>query len=80
MINLPALVDPVNDIAATSGCFVSQVPTPAPSPFTRLNTPFGKPASSIISASNIEDKGAISDGFNTTEHPAASAGATFNIT
>ena len=53
------------------------VPTPAPSPFTKLNTPFGKPASSIISANSIPEIGAISDGFKIIVHPVANAGTTF---
>ncbi len=49
----------------------------APSPLTKLNTPFGNLISSIISAKIIDDKGAISDGFNTIVQPAAIAGITF---
>ena len=52
-------------------------PTPAPSPFTKLKTPAGKPASCIISANNKPDKGAISDGFKIIVHPVAKAGITF---
>ena len=53
------------------------VPTPAPSPLTKLNTPDGNPASSIISANNIPEIGAISDGLSTIVHPEAKAGTTF---
>ena len=52
----------------------------APSPFTRLKTPAGNLASSIISANSIEESGAISDGFNIIVHPAAKAGITFKFT
>ena len=54
------------------------VPTPAPSPLTKLKTPFGKPTSSIISANNIPDIGAISDGFKIIVHPVANAGTTLS--
>ena len=76
-INLPALVDPVKDTKSISGWDEISVPTPAPSPFTRLNTPAGKPASSIISANNIADIGAISDGLWIIVQPVAKAGTTF---
>ena len=76
-INLPALVDPVNEIISTSGWPDKCVPTPAPSPLTKLKTPFGKPTSSIISANNIPEIGAISEGFKIIVHPVAKAGITF---
>ncbi len=74
---LAARVEPVNEIIAISGCPLSDVPTPGPSPLMRLNTPAGTPASSRISAKIIASNGAISLGFNTIVQPAASAGATF---
>ena len=77
VINFPALVDPVNETISTSGCPDRSVPTPGPSPFTKLNTPAGNPASSIISANSIPDNGAISDGLSTIVHPVAKAGITF---
>ena len=80
LIATPARVEPVKLTMSTSGCAVRCAPTPAPSPFTRLNTPGGKPAASIISASNMALSGACSAGFSTIVHPAASAGATFSIT
>ena len=63
-----------------SGWLVKASPVTAPSPFNKLNTPFGKPASSIISVNNIDESGAISEGFKTTVQPAARAGITFNVT
>ena len=51
-------------------------PTVGPSPFTRLNTPGGTPASWRISVNTMAFSGAISVGFNTIVQPAASAGAT----
>ena len=79
-IKAPALVDPVNEIIFTSGWLVKASPVVAPSPFTKLNTPFGNFASSINSAIIIADKGANSDGFKTIVHPDAKAGITFNVT
>ena len=49
-------------------------PTVGPSPLTRLNTPFGTPASCMTSAKMMALSGAISDGFSTMVQPAASAG------
>jgi hypothetical protein len=54
----------------------SASPTTGPYPVTRLNTPAGRPTCSKISASTNALSGATSLGFNTTVHPAASAGAT----
>jgi len=54
-------------------------PTPGPSPLTRLKTPGGKPASSIISASSMAESGAISVGLRMTVQPTASAGATLSM-
>ena len=71
---IPARDDPVKLTISTSGCTDSCVPTPRPSPLTRLNTPAGKPASWIISANNRPESGAISEGFNTMVQPDASAG------
>ena len=78
MISFPALVDPVKEIISISGWPDICVPTPAPSPLTKLKTPFGKPASSIISANNIGEIGAISGGLRIIVHPVAKAGITFN--
>ena len=66
----------LEDVLDSDLCFIC-VPTPSPSPLTKLNTPGGKPASSIISANNIPEIGAISDGLSTIVHPVAKAGTTF---
>ena len=79
-IKAPALVDPVKEIILISGWLVRASPVVAPSPLTKLNTPFGNFTSSIISASIIEDSGANSDGFKTIVQPAAIAGITFKQT
>jgi len=54
-------------------------PTVAPSPFTRLNTPFGTPAACRTSAKMIAFNGAISLGLSTMVQPAARAGATLHV-
>jgi hypothetical protein len=76
--SMPAPVEPVKDIASMPGCAAIAVPTPAPSPLTRLKTPFGTPASSRISAIRSADSGATSDGLRTIVQPAASAPATLH--
>src|SRR6195952_3452666 len=74
--SMPARVDPVNEIMSIPGCSLIAAPTSGPRPLTRLNTPFGTPASCMISAKINADDGVNSDGFSTIVHPAASAGAT----
>src|SRR6266478_4446566 len=56
----PARVEPVNEIMSMSGCSLMAAPTSGPRPLTRLNTPFGTPASCRISAKINADDG---DGF-----------------
>ena len=46
----PARVEPVNDTMSMPGCEARAAPTVGPSPFTRLKTPAGTPASCRISA------------------------------
>ena len=72
--SMPARVEPVNDTMSMSGCADSGAPTLTPSPLTRLNTPAGTPAASMISAKRIALSGATSDGLSTIVQPAASAG------
>ena len=72
----PARVEPVIDTMSTSGCVERAVPTPGPSPLTRLNTPGGTPASCITSANSSALSGATSLGLSTMVQPAASAGPT----
>src|SRR3569832_1901394 len=74
-MRLPARVEQVNDTISTSGLPTSASPIFGPVPLTRLNTPGGKPAASMTSASTKAFNGATSDGFNTTVHPAANAAA-----
>ncbi len=73
---MPARVEPVKDTMSMPGCDEIASPTVGPSPFTRLKTPGGTPASCRISAKMIAFSGAISVGFSTIVQPTASAGAT----
>src|SRR5690606_28105186 len=75
-ISMPARVLPVKDTMSMPGWALSALPTPAPSPFTRLNTPAGTPALSITWANRQALSGASSLGFSTMVQPAARAGAT----
>ena len=76
---IPALVDPVKDIIATSGWSDSAAPTVGPYPFTTLKTPFGTPALSNTSARSIAQYGEISLGFKTIVQPAARAADTLVV-
>src|SRR2546425_2982386 len=73
---IPARVDPVKETISTSGWEEIAAPTLDPSPFTRLKTPGGTPASPKICANRQAESGAISLGFRIMVQPAASAGAT----
>src|SRR5207244_13169744 len=73
----PLTSEPVKLIFATSGCSTRAEPTSAPKPVTTLKTPSGSPASLVKSANSSVLTEANSDGFTTTEQPAASAGAHF---
>ncbi len=75
----PARVEPVNETMSMSGWREIASPTVGPSPSTRLNTPFGTPASASTSANRCALSGAISLGLSTTVQPAASAGATLQL-
>ena len=79
-ISMPARVEPVKDTKSTFGWVAIVVPTPGPSPLTRLNTPFGTPASCRISARIMASKGASSEGFKIMVQPVAKAGATLQLT
>ncbi len=77
-IILPVWIEPVNVTLLTSGCEDNAAPVVIPSPVTMFRTPGGSPASVANSANISTDNGVSSDGFNTTVHPAANAGATFH--
>ncbi len=79
MIFAPVALSPTNAIALMSGCSVRALPAVSPSPLTTLRTPGGRPASSASCASRAPDSGAHSAGLWTTVHPAAKAGAIFQV-
>ena len=78
-MSLPTSVEPVKLTLLTSGCETRGAPVPGPSPVTTLNTPGGKPASWISSASISAVSGVCSAGLSTRVQPAASAGASFQV-
>ena len=65
----PVTTDPVNEIAAMSGCLISVSPTTDPRPMTRLNTPGGMPDAAMIFDSACAVPGTRSAGLNTTQFP-----------
>ena len=79
MISPPVLVEPVNAILSTPGWRTRYAPVDGPSPGTTLTDPAGNPTSVASSASRIAVSGVCGSGLRTTEHPAASAGASFQV-
>ena len=75
---LPALVEPVKETMSTPGWPATASPATGPVPLTRLKTPGGSPADSMISARMKAFSGTTSLGFSTTVQPAARAGATLS--
>ena len=69
---------PVKVILSMPGWAVMAAPTSAP-PVTTLMTPGGNPASAVRSASISAVTGVISEGFMIAVHPAASSGASFQV-
>src|ERR1700735_5296478 len=65
-------VEPTNDTAAMPG-WARIASTASLSPCTTLNTPLGKPASRINSATISEGDGSIGLGFRMKQFPAAMA-------
>jgi len=78
-ISAPTLVDPVKEIARIPECAQSGPPARGPSPWTMLSTPGGSPASAASEPSRCALIGVTSEGFATTQFPAASAGAIFQV-
>jgi hypothetical protein len=72
---IPVTSEPVKVTLATSGCSTRALPTSGPKPVTTLKTPAGRPACSARAANSSVLTEANSDGFTTTVHPAARAGA-----
>src|SRR5699024_3194654 len=78
--NFPIRVDPVNVIFLTLSLSIKASVASFESAITKLNTPLGKFISSNILAISMADFGDLLEGFKTTVHPAASAGANFLAT
>ena len=76
MISRPVVVSPVNAILAMRRFWAKGLPASTPKPLTTLSTPSGR-MSPITSMSAMMPMGVCSAGFNTTQLPAASAGASF---
>src|SRR5690606_22888872 len=69
----PTSVEPVNEIARTTGLEVSTPAIGPGGPGSTLNTPAGMPARSARTASASAEKGVSSAGRTIIGHPAASA-------
>lgn len=75
----PVAVDPVKATLSTPLCEASASPVDRSHPVTTLNTPAGSPASVRISANATVEAGECSGGFTTHVQPAASNGASLNV-
>lgn len=75
----PASGPPVKAIRSTSRCVTSASPISVPKPVTTFTTPGGKPAASTSLTNSSSDADVNSEGFRTTVHPAASAGASLRL-
>ena len=75
----PVAVDPVKATLSTPLCAASASPVDRSHPVTTLKTPAGSPASVRISANATVEAGECSDGFTTHVQPAASSGASLNV-
>src|SRR5882757_4935728 len=74
---LPTAEDPVSEMARTTGCSVSGVPTSVPYPVTMLMTPLGTPASvSAWTRLNVE-RGVSWAGLMMQVLPQTTAGSSF---
>src|SRR6266568_4239622 len=71
----PVSTEPTNPTPATSGCATTASPTTGPGPETKLNTPAGRLACAMTSASSAQQAVVVGAGTQTTVLPAASAGA-----
>jgi hypothetical protein len=74
---MPARIEPVIETSCGTGCSTRARPV-SRSPHTTLNTPGGR-NSWAIWANSVVEAGVVSDGLSTTQLPAASAGAIFQI-
>ena len=70
---LPTTVDPVNDIFLIMGCGIRYSEISDGTPYTRLITPAGTPASAKARISSAGEAGVSSGALTMIEQPAASA-------
>ncbi len=75
----PVAVEPVNATLSTPECPARAAPSSREAPVTTLTTPGGNPASPASPASASVAAGECSEGLTTIVHPAASAGASFQV-
>ena len=78
-MRLPVAVEPVNEMARTSGRAHSGSPVSLPKPCTTFSTPAGMPASSASSPRRAAVMGDSSLIFSTAVLPKARHGATFHV-
>src|ERR1700693_4964178 len=78
-MRFPVAVEPVKEIARTSGCRHKGSPASAPNPCTMLSTPGGISASKANSPNRAADSGDSSLILRTAVLPNARAGATFQV-
>src|SRR5438270_2934801 len=75
---LPTALDPVNEIARTSGCSSMGAPASAPNPVTIFTTPFGTPASASTRTRLKVESGVSWAGLITQVLPQTKAGNSFH--
>ncbi len=75
---LPTAEEPVSEMARTTGCSVSGVPTSEPKPVTMLMTPFGMPASVSACTRLKVESGVSCAGLITQVLPQTTAGSSFH--
>src|SRR5438067_1026652 len=75
---LPTALDPVNEIARTSGCSSIGAPASAPNPVTMFTTPFGTPASASTRTKLNVESGVSCAGLITQVLPQTKAGNSFH--
>src|SRR5580698_5433518 len=73
----PTADDPVSEMARTSGCSASGVPTAGPNPATMLMTPLGRPASERARTRLKVESGVSCAGLMTQVLPQTMAGKSF---
>ena len=79
MMRLPVVVEPVKEMARTSGWAHSGSPASLPVPCTMFSTPWGRPASVASSPKREMDSGDSSLIFSTAVLPKARQGAIFQV-